>query len=201
MHQPDARGVAALTEELVKPFAHLAISFNHSRHVARHADALFLGLRELHDLAASDLYTLHAAAILHDIGWVRGRTRHHKTSMEMVLDTPIGCLTDYERRRVACVARYHRRAFPDMEHPVYGALPRADRGVVRSLAALLRVADGLDRGQVGRVRETHVAAVDEERVTLCLIADTMCADEIYGARKKSDLFEEVYGRSLCVSRA
>ena len=52
---------------------------------------------------------------------------------------------------IANVARYHRGAPPKRKHRNYGILDRALRRRIRKLAAILRVADGLDRGHIGAV--------------------------------------------------
>jgi hypothetical protein len=55
---------------------------------------------------------------------------------------------------IALVARYHRRAIPNpAAHPEYAALDRDSRIAVSKMAALLRVADALDRNHVQHVRE------------------------------------------------
>jgi hypothetical protein len=95
---------------------------------------------------------------------------------------------------VAHVARYHRGATPNKrKHVAFGALDRAMRRRVRRLAALLRVADGLDRG--------HVSGVDCVRVTWekgrCRIAPapvpaaTSLRLELWGGSRKSDLLAEL----------
>lgn len=189
---------ARLTRELQAPFADRVAEFRHPEHVAWLSSRLFAELGSLHELDPASGLTLHAAAVLHDIGWVQGQAKHHKRSMQMILATPIPCLDAHEQRRVACLARYHRRAFPDAGHPVFGDLPRDQQDEITRLAALLRVADGLDRGQTGRVCEVRVLRIDSASVNLDIRAASRCPEELYGATKKSDLFRHVFGRALFV---
>ena len=57
---------------------------------------------------------------------------------------------------VATVARYHRGAAPKKSHEDYGRLDRALRRRIKRLAAILRVADGFDRGHAGAVARIKV---------------------------------------------
>jgi len=197
MEWPDAAR-SRLTRELQAPFADRATDFHHSEPVAWLSGRLFSELAALHELGTTSELTLHAAAVLHDIGWVQGKRKHHKVSMQMILETPIACLDAHEQRRVACLARYHRRAFPDAGHAVFGNLSRDEQDEITRLAALLRVADGLDRGQVGRVRGVRTLRIDPASVNLELRAASHCPEELLSATRKSDLFRHVFGRALFV---
>ena len=123
----------------------------HAEQVTRLAEMLFDGTHALHGLDAGARFWLTCAGLLHDIGWVDGQKGHHKTVMAMILSDATLPLSHEERAIVALVARYHRKALPKPTHGVYAALPAVSRDVVRSLAALLRVADGLDRSHTDAV--------------------------------------------------
>ena len=56
--------------------------FAHVLRVAELAETIALA----NGFDAGELRATCLAAVLHDVGWLRGRTRHHKTSMEMILD-------------------------------------------------------------------------------------------------------------------
>ena len=75
------------------------------------------------------------------------------------------------------------------------ALDPADRAVVRRLASILRIADGLDRGRGARVESVCVR--DDGSVTRIEVAtDDDLHAELYGVEKKKDLYEETFGRSV-----
>lgn len=188
--------LAGLTRGLEARFVGLGLEFRHPEHVAWLSSRLFAELAALHELGPASGLTLHAAAVLHDIGWVQGQAKHHKVSMQMILETPLPPLEPHEQRRVACLARYHRRAFPDPGHPVFGDLPPDEQDEITRLAALLRVADGLDRGQVGRVRDVQALRTGPASVNLGIRATSHCPEELNGATKKSELFRHVFGRAL-----
>ncbi len=92
---------------------------------------------------------------------------------------------------VANVARYHSGAEPKRKHPNFGKLAKADRQVVRRLAAILRLADGLDRNHVQNVRGV-TARVDGDTAVFLLEAARDPAVDIWGAVRKSRLFQKVF---------
>src|SRR5260370_26231589 len=68
-------------------------------------------------------------------------------------------LSPDERAIVANIARYHRKGPPDPSHPGYSELTKEARGKVRGLAAMLRIADALDREHKQKIESVR-AAVD-----------------------------------------
>ena len=166
----------------------------HARHVTLLALRLFDGLHSLHGLGATERFWLHCAGLLHDIGWVKGRKGHHKTSLRMILTTPDLPFERREREIIGCVARYHRRGLPTLKHEAFAALSAPDQRVVRRLAAILRVADGLDRTRQGIVKDV-TCAVGKTQVSINCLVPQPAEEEQREALKKGDLFEKTFGRS------
>jgi len=71
------------------------------------------------------------------------------------------------------------------------ALPRDRRMIVNKLAALLRVADALDRGHEERVKD-FTAEVAGQELILTVPAAEMILEQ-RALERKADLFEEAYG--------
>lgn len=180
------------------PFAHVNFSRVHTRSVARLAVSLFDQTIWLHGMGDAERRLLWHAALLHDIGQGIEYTSHHKHSMSLILECEALDLDPPERRLVACLARYHRGANPKRSHPIYGDLGADDRARVRKLAALLRLADGLDRGQIGRVEAIQVTTCGGNQIAVRVYADQPPAVELDAARKKASLFESVFGLAVCV---
>ena len=119
----------------------------HCRKVGHLAVTLFDQLTALHNLGAPERDLLEAAALLHDIGWTVSHDKHHKHTYRLIQENRqrLSSFTATEVVLVANIARYHRKSLPALKHEAFATLPAADREVVRKLAALLRIADGLDR--------------------------------------------------------
>ena len=167
----------------------------HAHQVTRLAEALFDSLVPVHGLGEIERELLVEAALLHDIGWCEGQQKHHKRALDLILSEPPEGLDKRETAIVANVARYHRRALPSPSHPSYASLGKADREVVRKLAAILRIADGLDITHGDR-SQIIGCAIDSDTVTIELADRGPVESELAAAQKKSDLFQDVFGKGI-----
>ena len=167
----------------------------HTSHVERLALQLFDELRELHGLDERDREMLSFAARLHDIGQHVSRQGHHRHAAYLVENAQLRGFEPSEIAFLAALVRHHRRGDPKASEPRYAALSDADRLRLRKLAAMLRVADGLDRGRAGTVDEID-AAVGSDLVVLRLRVSGDAELELWGARRRRELFEKVFDREL-----
>ncbi len=167
----------------------------HTHQVTRLALKLFEQLHSLHKMGEPGRFWLHCGSLLHDIGWIEGQKKHHKTALRIVLDSPLLPFNGRERQIIGCIARYHRRAAPKKKHEPYGLLGDRDRQVVRTLSAILRVADSLDVMHEDRVRDL-ACRILSDRVTIDCVADRALDEERDQAVKKGRLFEKVFDRKL-----
>jgi exopolyphosphatase/guanosine-5'-triphosphate,3'-diphosphate pyrophosphatase len=166
-------------------------SERHCEHVAHLATQLFDGLAERFGVPADARELLEAAALLHDIGYVINHAKHHKHAYHLILNGDLQGFTQRELEIVACVARYHRKAFPKKRHTAFARLERADRRLVRALAGMLRVADGLDRTHTQRITAVR-CGTHRGFVELTLQARTDPRVEIWDAERKSGLFQRAF---------
>jgi exopolyphosphatase/guanosine-5'-triphosphate,3'-diphosphate pyrophosphatase len=143
---------------------------------------------------------LESAAMLHDIGYYIAYDRHHRHSYHLILHSGLPGLTRRETAMVAAIARYHTKALPKRGHESWAVIEPADRATVRQLAAILRIADGLDRGRGARVSSVNVRD-DGEVTRFEVVGDVDLHAELYGAGKQNDLYEETFGRRVEVAVA
>jgi exopolyphosphatase/guanosine-5'-triphosphate,3'-diphosphate pyrophosphatase len=117
----------------------------HAQQVARLSLALFDQTRSLHGFTDREREWLEYAALLHDVGVHISYERHHKHSEYLIRNGDLRGFDPEEVEAIALVARYHRQAAPKRKHAGYRELGRKRRRTVRALAAILRLAEGLDR--------------------------------------------------------
>jgi len=105
---------------------------SHSDQVALLALKLYDGLQPWHGMESRSRELLHAAALLHDIGWSQtpDGKGHHKWSAKLVRGHEWRNLSPAEIELVAQVARYHRKAIPQADHHEFRALPLAAQKAV-----------------------------------------------------------------------
>lgn len=167
----------------------------HATQVDRLACVLFDNLVAVHGLGPADRQLLRVAALLHDVGDFISSAAHHKHTQYIIENTDVMGLSEEQRQVVACAARYHRRAVPSAKHAAYKKLTPADRKRVRKIAAILRVADALDRGHRSKVRTLDVT-VEEGAVLIAPKGAGDLALEVWTARRKAELFEKTFERTL-----
>src|SRR2546427_5916351 len=138
---------AAALEEVFELMRAMESQPVHVSHVTNLALQLFDSLTPLHGLGERERLLLEAAGFLHDIGhqFDHLKTGHHNESARLIREHPWKSFTPDEVTVIALVARYHRKAMPEMTHVEFAALPGTHRRLVQHLAALLRLADALDR--------------------------------------------------------
>lgn len=164
----------------------------HGRQVARLAGDLFDRLLPLHHLGQGDRELLEHAALLHDIGEHVARDDHHEHSAYLIRHGKLRGFSAHEVATLASLARYHGRRDPEPEDEAFWQLEDESRRRVLTLAAILRMADGLDRG-----RASAVDSVDVDVVAglVCIEVDgSRDLDlELWGARRKRELLERLLG--------
>jgi exopolyphosphatase/pppGpp-phosphohydrolase len=112
---------------------------------------LFRAFADVLGLSAEHARIVVAAALLHDIGYLRGEKDHHRKSYDIIRSLALPGFSGRERLIVACAARYHGRSLPNIEHAGFGDMQPADQRVVRRVAALVRVATALDASHLGLI--------------------------------------------------
>ena len=179
--------------ESVRTFARKCRSSErHCEHVARLSAQLFDSLRGSFGLAAEGRELLIAAALLHDVGYLINHAKHHKHAYHLIQHAELQGFTVREVELIANVARYHRKASPKKRHSNFARLEQPDRLLVRALAAILRVADGLDRTHTQRITAVG-GEVGRKRIRLVLEAASDPQVELWDAERKAGLFARVFG--------
>lgn len=125
----------------------------HVEQVARLSLALFDQMQARHGFGIREREWLEAAAILHDAGMLISHERHDRHAYYLVKHGNLRGFDPDEIEIIALVARYHRTGTPRKSNDAYRQLRRPARQAVKTLAAILALAEGLDR--------SHAAVVDD----------------------------------------
>jgi len=167
----------------------------HATQVQRLALRLFDAVGARLGCGPDERQTLGDAALLHDVGYHINYDRHHKHSYHLILHAELLGITPSEQVVIANVARYHRGAPPKKKHRNFSGLDKDLRDRILRLSAILRVADGLDRGHVGAVRELGIRYLARAlRITPRPAKGArQLRLELWGAHRKSQLLAELAG--------
>jgi exopolyphosphatase / guanosine-5'-triphosphate,3'-diphosphate pyrophosphatase len=117
----------------------------HAQQVARLALNIFDQTRGVHGLSDREREWLEFGALLHDVGVHISYERHHRHSYYLIKNGDLRGFDPDEIEIIALIARYHRQATPKKSHEGYGDLRGGTRRTVKTLSAMVRLAEGLDR--------------------------------------------------------
>ena len=165
----------------------------HARHVQKLALQMFDAIGPRIGLSATDRQILADAALLHDVGYHINYEKHHKHSYHLIVHADMLGMTPEDQVAIANVARYHRGAPPKRKHPNFGMLDRGLRRRIKKLAAILRVADGFDRGHIAAVDRVKVRWLDRA-LRLTAVPNRRAQSlrlDLWGASRKSVLLAKV----------
>jgi exopolyphosphatase / guanosine-5'-triphosphate,3'-diphosphate pyrophosphatase len=169
----------------------------HAQHVIALALALFDGTRSVHKLTDREREWLEYAAMLHDIGTLISYEQHHLHSYYLIKHADLRGFDPAEIDTIALIARYHRRTAPKRRDDIFGAYDRAQRRTVRTLAAILRLAENLDRSHSQVV--TGVELHDRHDDWMLLLRTGGDAElELWSAIRQRAAFEKMIGKPLFI---
>jgi exopolyphosphatase/guanosine-5'-triphosphate,3'-diphosphate pyrophosphatase len=167
----------------------------HATQVRRLSLRLFDSIGTRIGCRPEDRETLGDAALLHDVGYHINYDRHHKHSYHLIVHAELLGITPAEQVVIANVARYHRGSPPKRKHRNFGELDKTLRDRIARLSAILRVADGLDRGHVSAVGDVRVRWLQRAiRITPTPAKGAgVLRLELWGAHRKSQALAEIAG--------
>ena len=196
---PGRRDDLALEDEVVHFSVLLANHYRvdkaHGQQIRRLTMQLFDQLQELHGLTRHDRLLLKVAAILHEVGSYINPKKHHHHSQYIILNSEIFGLSRADVEVVGLLARYHRHGAPTIAEPTYALLNQADRLRVQKLAALLRVAEAMERAHSRRIRSFTVRTNARRLEFLVPDVGDLTLENL-ALRTKGALFSDIFGQDI-----
>jgi exopolyphosphatase / guanosine-5'-triphosphate,3'-diphosphate pyrophosphatase len=172
----------------------------HGKVVANLALKLFDATAPVLGLPRSSRELLEYAALLHDIGHAIDHDRHNRHSYYLIKNAELFGFDPEEIEMIALAARGHRKQAPKLDSPELAALSPQRRRVVRGLAAILRVADALDRSHFGVVKNIEVH-YSPGRLIIGVDSKKEKADlELWTCERRTDLLSRLLGRQVTLQR-
>ncbi len=194
LHNLRRANVERLAEQL-DPDVH------HAKHCTTLALQLFDRTQSIHGLLPADRELLEMAGLLHNVGLFISHSGHHKHSYYVIRNSEqLTGFSDREIGLIAQIARYHRKSHPSSGHQPFVELSEKDKGRVRTLAGLLRIAIGLDRRHVGAVGTIRVLLGDAIEIEPLPSSDEVdLSVEVHAAMERVSLLAEALQCSVLVS--
>ncbi|MCL2407876.1 MAG: HD domain-containing protein, partial [Defluviitaleaceae bacterium] len=167
------------------------VQHSHSDLLDRFAMKIFDKIRKLHGMGARERALLQCACYLHDVGKYIGATDHAVNSYNIVRSLDILGFNQQEMRILAAICLIHSTTNPD-KYNQFHHMPDGEKTVTAKLAAILRLADALDRGDSQKIKDIEVT-LDGENLTILATANKNIELEKWAFEIKGNFFNEVFG--------
>jgi exopolyphosphatase/guanosine-5'-triphosphate,3'-diphosphate pyrophosphatase len=139
----------------------------HSQQVEKLSDQLFQDLMPFFELGDPERELLGYAARLHDVGLSLAEKDHHKHGAYLIQNANLAGFWPAETETIAQIVRFHRGKPPSVtRHGSFALLKPWTQHVVEKLAAIIRVADALDRTRRQAVSSVRLLPEGDD---LCLV--------------------------------
>ncbi|GBF50959.1 guanosine-5'-triphosphate, 3'-diphosphatepyrophosphatase [Leptospira ryugenii] len=184
-----------IREKAIKTIANLYPNGKaHAKQVTLLTLQLFDDLKDVHKLGGVEREYLEAACHLHQVGLCISHHSYHKHSYYIIRhsDAMVG-FSNAEIEIIALIARYHRKGGPKQKHEEFKVLRPEDQLLVKKLAALLRIGDGLDRSETSILNSVSAKVIGNR--VICELFHDKNKDphlELWSVEEKKDLFENTF---------
>jgi exopolyphosphatase/guanosine-5'-triphosphate,3'-diphosphate pyrophosphatase len=193
--EEDAQAAEGTLHSATKLAEKYRVDRQHAKDVARLSVRLFDEFQADHGLGPRQRLLLEVAALLHEVGGYVAAASHHKHSFYLIRYSEIFGLRPREIEIVAHIARYHRRSGPKPAHMDYMSLPRESRVMISKLAALLRAADAICRGQIRDVQSLRFERQGDDLVITVPGVNNLGLER-KAIADKGAMFEDIYGMKI-----
>jgi exopolyphosphatase/guanosine-5'-triphosphate,3'-diphosphate pyrophosphatase len=170
----------------------------HTEKVLQLVLSLFEQTKELHGYGDLEKELLTYSALLHDVGYYIHRSGHHKHGQYIIMNSQLPGFSNDELLLIGNIVRYHRKSLPSKDHPYFNVLTTEHKNMVKKLAAFLRIADHLDKGHRGLVKDLKIECFPQV-VNIQVISDSDVTPELEAANKEKVLFEDAFKVKLVIS--
>jgi exopolyphosphatase/guanosine-5'-triphosphate,3'-diphosphate pyrophosphatase len=172
----------------------------HANHVRFLARRVFDQLQPLHGYGPPERELLDAASLLHDLGSLINYDDHHHHSQMLIVSNGLPGFAPREIALIALLTRYHRKGTPTLG-AFASIMEPGDKARLTRLAAILRLAEYLERGRNSAVDDVIVTWTDEE-LRITLVADFYPAVELWQSERYAvELLSTAFKRAVRLESA
>lgn len=169
------------------------VSKPHVQMVAKIALTIFDSTKKIHGLGRRERLLLECAVYLHDCGKYVSLSNAAECNYQIIMATEIIGISHMEREMIAQIVRFN--TLPMESYETLGRTCDMGIGeylVVNKLAAILRLANAMDRSHLQKIEQIR-AAVRDEQLVLNLVTNRDYTLERGLLSEKLDFFEDVFG--------
>ena len=171
---------------------HYHSDIKHCQTAATLSCIIFDRMKKIHGLTSHERLLLELAAKLHDCGYYVNSRNHHLSSYYLIKNSAIYGLTEEEISLIAQITQYSETHVPTTGTPGFFTMSEQQRLMVSKLAAILRMANAMDKSHKSKVNEIKVKLTDD-KITITAISDQSLYLEKWAFKECAPFFQEVFG--------
>ena len=164
----------------------------HCQTVATLSCIIFDRMKKVHGLTARERLLLELAGKLHDCGYYVNSRNHHLSSYYLIKNSAIYGLTETDISLIAQITQYSETHTPSTGTPGFYTMSEQQRLMVSKLAAILRMANAMDKSHKSKVNEIKVKLADE-KIVVTAVSDQTLYLEKWAFKECAPFFQEVFG--------
>jgi exopolyphosphatase/pppGpp-phosphohydrolase len=174
----------------------------HARKVTENALKLFDDLKEVHGLGDEYRQVIWIASLVHDVGVYTDVDDHHKAGRDILMHSPPSELPAKFWPVAVWTTFLHKKKMTKdkldkLQFKSFGRLPVQLQQNILKLAALIRIADGLDYSRMDSRLESVII---EGTKVLILVQGPGSHADVGRADEKSDLWSILYDHKLVLQK-
>lgn len=162
----------------------------HIKAMEKIAVAVFNASKKVNGMTVRDRLLLQTAVYLHDCGKYVSMADHADMSYHIIMGSEILGLTHSERQVIAFAVKYHKVEFAPYEE-LKDILNMEEYILVAKIAAILRLANALDRSHKQKIQELKVVLKEKQLVMTVDVTKNSVWEQIR-FEQQADLFEQVF---------
>lgn len=173
---------------------HYHSDMQHCHTVAALSCTMFDRMKKIHGLTSHERLLLELAAKLHDCGYYVNARNHHLSSYYLIKNSAVYGLTENDISLTAQITQYSETHIPTAGTPGFYTMSDQQRLMVSKLAAILRMANAMDKSHKSKVQEIKVKLSDE-KMAVSAVSDQPLYLEKWAFKECAPFFREVFGIS------
>lgn len=166
----------------------------HTKSLELFSMRIFDKMKKKFRLSSRERLLLRIAIILHDCGAFVNAKSSYRSTHAIISRLEIIGLSLIETELIASIAFYHNRDISDFNSGPYIYLSPEEKVMVSKLAAIMRLADSLNRSHAQKFSDIEVKLGDEGLV-ITIASQKNTELEQWSFMEKKEFYEEVFGIS------
>jgi exopolyphosphatase/guanosine-5'-triphosphate,3'-diphosphate pyrophosphatase len=164
----------------------------HIQYVDEISEMLLNKLSKTNKFTEKEVLCLKIAVILHNIGKYINPDKHYINSNYIINNTDIIGLSENDRKLIGLIVKYQSYLLPSEKDEEYAGLSVVEKISVSKLAAIMRIADALDKNYKQKFKSIKIKS-KKKNIIIEVESKSNAYIEQIKFNEYKDFFKEVFG--------